>query len=70
MNPKFNLLSPEHECFGENTEYQTELNELYWQWKTEMMQKDLESILAEDNFDIPRVKENKIPSTDEQKIIL
>lgn len=66
-------MSPEQECFGENTEYQQELNELYWQWKTEMMQKDLESIAAQDNFDLPRVKETKIISTNqenEQKILL
>lgn len=70
MNQKSNHSNPEHECFGENTEYQNELNQMYWQWKTEMLQKDLQSILAEDNFDIPRVKETKIPSTNEQKVIL
>jgi hypothetical protein len=57
----------EFENFGENTEHLLEFNQLHWEWKTEILQKDLESILVKDNFEPSTIQEVKIH---EQKIIL
>ena len=59
----------EHECYGENTEYISEMNAMYQQWKEEQEMRELQEIMEQDTFETPLVEENK-PKKHEQEIIL
>ena len=49
----------ETECYGEALAHITEMNAMYWQWKSEQEQKDLEEMMQNDSFEVPRIEENK-----------
>jgi hypothetical protein len=35
------------------------MNAMYWQWKSKQEQKDLEEMMQNDSFEVPRIEENK-----------